>query len=94
MSMHLKHGQIRFGSTKQLYWVGSGRVGFNFFPLVYSGLGWVWSVRLGWIGSSKMDTWTTLRGTYETSQPREQRRYKNRSTRRSADSKSICHADI
>jgi len=64
MLMHLKNGQIRFGCTKQLNllvvvgWVGLGP---NFFPRV---AGWVGLGQsndgLGWIGSHKMDPWTTL----------------------------------
>jgi len=62
--MNLKHGWIRFGCTKQLNllvvvgWVGLGP---NFSTC--SGLGWVGLSQsadgMGWIGSHKMDPWTT-----------------------------------
>jgi len=38
------------------YWVGSGWVQIFF---TYSGLGWV-SQLMGWVGSHKLDPWTTL----------------------------------
>ena len=63
MLMNLNHGQIRFGCIKHSnLLVVSGWV--QNFPLV---MGWVGLGQsadgLDWIGSYKMDPWTTLQGT-------------------------------
>jgi len=53
MLTHLKHGEIRFGCTKKLNLLvvlGWVRLGPNF-PTCNG---------LGWIGSHKMNPWTTL----------------------------------
>jgi len=65
--MHLKHGYVRFGCIRQLNLLVVGLLGWvQIFPLVMGsvGLGWVGLGQsadgLGWIGSHKMDPWTTL----------------------------------
>ena len=62
--MHLKHGYIRFGCTKQLnLLVAFGWVGLGFVQIFSVVMGWVGLVQsadgLGWIGS-QMDPWTTV----------------------------------
>ena len=60
MLMHLKHGWIRFGCTKQLnLLVVLGWVGLDPNFSTCSGLGQS-ADGLGWIGSHKMDPWTVL----------------------------------
>jgi len=61
MLMHLEHGQISFGCTKQLnLLVALCWVGLGLFPLVVGWAGLDQSADgLGWIESHKMDPWTT-----------------------------------
>ena len=63
--MHLKHGEIRFGcsNSKLNLLVVLGLVGLGPYLSICSGLGRLGQSAdgLGWIGSHKMDPWTTLR---------------------------------
>ena len=66
--MHLKHGYIRFGCTKQLnLLVAFGWVGLGFVQIFSVVMGWVGLVQsadgLGWIGS-QMDPWTPTTVTF------------------------------